>query len=424
MNHSDKPTKREIFSWCMFDFANSSYTTIVITAIYSAYFASAIAGGGTKGDHWWAVALSLSYLLVVLLSPLIGAVADHTASHKRFLRYSYLMCVVATAVLFLARPGNILFAVVLIVFSNFAFALSENLISSFLPHLADEKNIGKISGYGWSFGYIGGLLSLFICLVFLELTKQDGHFSGTAVRATCLITAGFFFLAGLPTMFWLRQRGKPQPIEGTSCLSIGFGRLWKTLKQIPRYREMFKFMFSFLFYASGIATVISFAAIYAQGELGFSQSELILLIAVVNITSAVGAFLFGFFQDKTGAKTTLIVTIGLWTVTIIWAYLVQSKAGFYGVANLAGIAIGASQSAGRALVGLFAPKDKEAEFYGFWGFFGKIASIIGIYSFGFLAAMTGSRRIAILSTAVFFLIGFVILIFVNESKGIAAAKEN
>ena len=418
-----KPSKREIISWCMFDFANSSYTTIIITAIYSVFFVSKIAGGGTKGDHLWAITLSVSYLLVVLSAPIVGAVADFTSSHKKFLRISYIVCVIFTALLFFAKPGNVMMAMFFIVISNWAFSISENLISSFLPQLADKKNIGRISGYGWALGYVGGLLSLLICLIFLDSTKQGGSFPDWAVRTTSLFTAAFFLLAGLPTMIWLRQRGMPQK-QSENYLGAAFKRLYFTLKNIRQYREMFKFMFSFLFYSSGIATVISFAAIYGQGEFGFNQGQLILLIIVVNVTSAIGAFLFGFLQDRTSAKATLVLTIIVWLVTVIWAFLAKSQAAFWGVANLAGVAIGASQSSGRAMVGLFSPKDKQAEFFGFWGFFGKVASIFGIYIYGFLANLTGSRRVAVLSTVVFFLAGLVILVFVDEKKGIEAAKKS
>jgi UMF1 family MFS transporter len=226
-------------------------------------------------------------------------------------------------------------------------------------------------------------------------------------------------------MLFLKQRGSPQKLASNETyLKIGFSRLLDTFRHIQKFREMVKLMISYFFYGSGIATVISFAAIFASAEFGFSQGKLILLIVVVNITSSIGAFVFGFFQDKTSAKTTLLITLVLWFITVMWAYMAKSQNEFWFIANLAGLAIGASQSSTRALVGLFAPKEKQAEFYGFWGFFGKASSILGIYSYGFLASFTGSRRIAILSTGLFFLIGLLLLLSVNEKRGREAAKES
>ncbi len=407
----------------MFDFANSSYTTVIITAIYSAFFVAKIAGGNTKGDYLWAVTLTISYALVVITSPIIGSIADIKGWHKKILTLSYSTCVIFTALLFFVKTGDVFIAMILLIVSNWAFALSENLISSFLPRLADKKNIGKISGYGWALGYIGGLFSLLICLIVLENTKENGHYSELMVRSTTLITAAFFLVAGLPTIIWVKQRRKAQTIKANEHYIIsGFKQIFYTLKNIRKYSEMFKFMLSYLFYSSGIATVISFAAIYGQGELGFNAGQTILLIVVVNITSAIGAFLFGFFQDKTSAKTTLILTIFIWLVTIVWVFLAKTQIQFWLAANLAGIAIGASQSSGRALVGLFSPVDKQAEFYGIWGLFGKLAAIAGIYSYGLLVITTGSRRIAVVSTVIFFLIGFIILLFVDEKKGIETAN--
>jgi UMF1 family MFS transporter len=221
---------------------------------------------------------------------------------------------------------------------------------------------------------------------------------------------------------WVRERKPKMKIpEGENIFSISFQRLAVTFKNISEFKELVKFLVSFLFFYSGIAVVISFAAVYAQKELGFDQSMTVLLVIVVNITASVGAFIFGFIEDKVGSKKTILVTLIIWIVTVSIAYVVRSKQLFWVVANLAGIAMGASQSSARALVGLFSPPSKSAEFFGFWGFAGKLSAILGLLSFGIMSYLFKSNRIAITSTIVYFIIGIIILVFVNEEKGRSAA---
>ncbi len=415
--------RREIFGFMMFDFANSSYTTVIITAVFNAYFVQAVVNQANKGELLWAVTLSVSYFLVMVFGPVFGAAADYSRSKKRYLFVTYLLCVVFTGLLFFIKPGFIVPAMIFVVLSNIGYSAGENFVSSFLPDIAGEKEMGKISGYAWSFGYIGGLLSLAICLVLITYfrTGKDTYLS---VRLTNLVTAVFFGIAAIPTFLWVRERGEKRiPEQRRNFFRIAFGRLAATYRNIGEFRELGKFLFSFLLFNSGIMVVISFAAIFAQKELGFTPGMTVLLIIIVNITASVGAFLFGFLDDTVGTKNTVMATLSIWIATVITAFFVHSKQLFWIVANLAGIAMGSSQSSARALIGLFAPRSKSAEFFGFWGFAGKFSAILGILSFGIMSYLFSSNRVAILSTIFYFVAGFVLLLFVNEKRGRLAAVE-
>ena len=413
--------RREIFGFMMFDFANSSYTTVIITAVFNAYFVRVVVNQANRGELLWAISLSVSYFLVMILGPVFGAMADQTGRKKRFLFATYLLCVIFTAGLFFVKPGYVLMAMVFVVLSNVGYSASENFVSSFLPDIADEKEIGRISGYAWSFGYVGGLLSLVICLLIISSYKPAGD-ETLPIRLSSLVTALFFGVAAIPTFLWVRERRKADssPVK-EGYFKMAFRRLGATSKNVSEFKELLKFLIALFFFYSGIAVVISFAAIYAQKELGFTPAMTVLLIIVVNITGMVGAVVFGLLGDRIGLKNTVVITLIIWVATVVAAYFIHTQKLFWVVANLAGIAMGASQSSARALVGLFSPKTKSAEFFGFWGFAGKFSAILGILSFGVMSYLFNSNRLAILSTIFYFIVGLVILLFVNEKRGREAA---
>lgn len=400
--------KSEIFGFCLFDFANSAYTTIIITTIFSVYFTSAIGS-----PFLWSVVLAASYLLVLLISPVAGAMADFSGGRKRYLFLSYLLCVICTGFLYFSgksTPALLAFTVAMVILSNAGFSLSEVFVSSFLPGISDRYNIGKISGYAWSFGYVGGLSSLILCFVWLT---KNGN-SEFAQRMTSVLAAAFFAVFALPVFFLLKDRTPGQPLpKGKSLVAVGFGRIRETFREIRKYRELFKFLGAFFLYSCGVSVVISFAAIFAQTELAFKSGEIIMLIFMSNITSAVGAFIFGFAQDNIGSKKTIQITLVLWLVAVLLAFMAHNKALFWLVANMVGFAMGATQSASRALVGVFAPQEKITEFYGFWGFAGRLASIAGLLLFGVCMKVLGIRN-AILLTAIFFGAGMFLLRAVVE----------
>ena len=313
---------------------------------------------------------------------------------------------------------------VLVILASVMFASGENLIASFLPEIARQNDMGRISGYGWTLGYIGGLLVLGLCLLYITWAEGQGRSAAQFVPVTLWITASAFALAALPTFLWLRERAVPVLLPpGAGYVAAGFLRVRHTFAEARRFQDLFRFLVTLAVYYCGIHTVIVLAAVYAQQVMGFSTQETIALILVVNITAAAGAFLFGQFQDRLGSVRTLALTLLVWIAALVLAYVTESRASFWVVANLVGLALGSSQSAGRALVGQFSPPERAAEFFGLWGLAGKLAAIVGPVTYGVITwASRGDHRLALLSTGVFFVAGLVLLLTVNESRGRAAAR--
>lgn len=414
---------REVWAWAMYDFANSGYTTVVITAIFNAYFVAVIAGNAPWATFAWTLALAVSYALIMSIAPLIGAYADAYAAKKKLLAVTTAGCVAFTALLFFATPGNLWLAIPLIVLSNFFYGSGENLIAAFLPELAKGRALGRVSGWGWSLGYIGGLVSLGACLAYVTWAQNKGLTATEFVPVTMLIVAFLFALASLPTFIFLKERAIPQPhLLGKNPLQESFVRLGQTLRHAARYQDLRRFLICTVFYQAGIQAVITLAAIYAEQAMHFNTQQTIMLIFVVNITAAIGAFLFGHLQDRIGHIPTIALTLLGWILMVLLAWSAQAPATFWLAANLAGICMGSSQSAGRALVGLLSPATRRAEFFGLWGMAVKLSSILGPITYGMVSWVSqGDHRLAILITGSYFVAGLLILFGVNVKRGRRAA---
>jgi UMF1 family MFS transporter len=292
-----------------------------------------------------------------------------------------------------------------------------------LPEIADSESLGTVSGWGWGLGYIGGLLSLGICLAYVTWAQGQGHAATEYVPVTMLITAGLFAVAALPTFLILRERAVAQPVDPRHrFVRDSFLRLGHTLRNAARYRDLARFLVCVTVYQAGIMTVVALAAIYAQEALGFNTRDTITMILAVNVTAALGALAFGQVQDRLGHVRTLQLTLLLWIATIACAWLAESRALFWVAANLAGLSLGASQSAARALVGYLSPETRRAEFFGLWGFAVKLSAIIGPMSYGLVSWLSrGDHRLAILVTGAFFVAGLAILSGVDVPRGRRAA---
>jgi UMF1 family MFS transporter len=415
--------KREVFGWAMYDFANSGYTTVVITAVFAAYFVGGIAKKAEWATFAWTAALSTSYAIVMFTMPSIGAYADLRAAKKRLLAWFTGACVVSTAALALAGPGSVPLAILLIVISNTFYSYGESLTAAFLPELARADSLGKVSGWGWGFGYFGGMLALGLCLGYVIWAQGRGIPAEQFVPVTMVITAVLYGLASLATFRLLRERA--QPDSGAlreSGLKASLHQLHRTFTQARRFKDFMWLMVCLVCYQGGVAVAITLAAIYAETVIGFRQQETMMLIFVLNIAAAAGAFAWGYLQDRIGHKIALGSTLVGWIATCIIAAVTTTKGGFWGAATIAGLCMGSSQSAGRALAGMFAPPKQLAEFYGLWGFAVRLASIIGPLTYGAITWATGgNQRMAILSTSVLFAAGLVFLVPVNVKRGREAA---
>jgi len=420
---------REVWAWAMYDFANSGFTTVVITALFNAYFVAIVAAEAPWATFAWTAALSISYALIILTAPLVGAYADQHAAKKRLLLIATSGCVSFTALLGLAQPGAIALALVCVSAANFFFGAGENLIAAFLPELARPRALGRVSGWGWSLGYLGGLFSLGVCLLYVVWSEAHGRGARDYVPVSMLITAGIFALASLPTFLILEERTQPRLHH--TALREAWREVWRTLHELRLFRDLARFLVATLFYQAGIQAVIALAAIYATQAMGFTLKDTLLLIFVVNITAAIGAFSLGQLQDRIGHLRAIALTLTGWLIAILLFWVAPpGEAGvnlFWFAANLAGLCLGAAQSAGRALVGLLAPATRRAEFFGFWGLAVKFASIIGPLSYGLFTWLSAhDHRGALLLTGGHFLVGLLLLRGVNVARGrrcaLSAAK--
>lgn len=404
---------RKILGWISYDFANSSFTTVIVTVVYSVYFKNVVVGQEGVGDSLWGLAVSISMLAVALSSPILGAIADFSKSKKKFLLIYCFTSVLFTVLLFFVRQGAIFWGMLLFIIANIGFEGGNVFYNAFLPEITDKENIGKVSGWGWGVGYLGGLSALGIALLFVEKNTVS-VFPATAL---------FFGIFAIPMFLLVPEERKLTKRVKINYLKTGYKRLSQTFKNIKRFKELAKFLLSFFVYNDGIKTVIVFAAIYGKQRFNMTGSQLIIYFILANITSFVGAILFGYVVDKIGAKRTISITLIMWTTVVICAFFCPNVQEFYGVGFLAGLAIGSSQSASRSMVSLLSPLDRQAEFFGFYAVSGKAAAIIGPLIYGFFVLLLKSQQWAILSIAFFIVLGFILLQTVDEKAGIKAAKD-
>ncbi len=429
---SQRGDTKTIWAWSLYDFANSSFTTLVVTFIYGTYFTGYMAlspdAAGVAvpdaelGTVLWSRAVTVTAIVVALLSPILGAFADRGGARKSFLLAMTVICVAATAGLFTAEPGQIALALGLFVIANVAFETAQVFYNAYLPDVARPEQIGRVSGYGWALGYVGGLLCLAIALVVFVNPEQApfglDKATGEHVRATNLLVAGWFALFSIPTFLILREVQVTDRPEFSTLVRQSFGELAETARELRRYRQIVRLLVARIFYNDGLVTLIAFGGIYAQGTLGFTISEVLLFGIVLNVAAMIGALGFGFLDDKIGGRPVLFMSLALLTVAAVMAVATTSTTVFWVSGILVGLAIGPNQSASRSLLGRFVPDDKETEFYGFFAFSGKATAFIGPFMLGVLTATFGSQRIGISIVIVLFAIGAVLLTRVDEAEGI------
>ena len=415
--------RREVLGWAMYDFANSGYTTVVLTAVFSAYFVGAVAGGASWATLAWTSALSLSYLIVMLTTPIMGAWADARAAKKRLLAAVTLLCVLATASLSWVQPGDVALAVALIIVSNVAYSWGETTSYAFLPELARPEAMGRVSGWGWGLGYAGGMLTLGLCLAWVLSAQARGEPASSFVPVTMGITAAMYGAAALLTFALLKERAQP---DAKALQRGGLRASWQRLRQTWAHARAFEdFMWLQLctvFYQGGVAVAVALSAVYAEQVIGFEAQETMFLIFALNAAAMLGALAFGYWQDRVGHKLALGVTLLGWALTCWLAASSQTKGEFWVAAAVAGVCMGTSQSAGRAMAGLLAPPQRLAEFYGLWGVAAHLASIIGPMLYGLVNWATGGdHRLSIMSTMALFVLAILALLPLNMARGRAAA---
>ncbi len=431
---SPKATRRERWAWYMYDFGNSAYAAVVLLAVYSAYFQGAVVGGA-EGSRLWGIAVGIAMLFVAVTAPILGTIADFSGAKKRFLLFYTAIAVVFCGLLFFVQKGDWLLGMVLFILAEIGYRSSQVFYNSLLPEIAHQDEMARVSGNGWAVGSVGGIICLLLVLIPIVVTDSNP----LVLRLSLVFTALYFAASALPTFLWIKERAKPHELpEGENYISLAFRRLKQTISTVRSFREFVKFIVAFLVYNDGILMVLDFGAILGAVLFGLEQQELIIFMIIVQVTSVVGAYLFGLLANDFGGKRSLVAALLLMVVPVVWLYFTESRLAFYIIGGLAGFALTGVQSVSRTLVGMFAPEGQSAEFYGFFAVAGRTSSFIGPTVFGFFAAWATNQyaaqgqstllaeqnghRVALFSIIAFLLVGLVLLLLVNEKRAHAAAQ--
>lgn len=403
---------KSTWGWMFYDFANSAFTTIIVSVVYSAYFIGTVVQGDQGyAEMLWGRAIGISMTLVALTAPILGAVADHSRGKKRMLFLNCWLTVIFTALLWFVGPNDVFKGMLFFIIANFGFNSANVFYDAFLPEVSTPETMGKISGYGWAFGYVGGLLSLLVSLLLLKVN----------VRLIFPMIALHHFLFSLFTFFWLKELKLPS--KPSNYFKIGFSRVWWSLKHLRKLPNLLRFIISYFIYNDGITTVIVFASIYGITRFGMSTQDMIVYFILAQFTSIAGSALFGKLTDFTSTKTSLSFSILIWIVVVIWAFFCKTATEYYFVGLLAGLAIGSSQANSRTLLSQLTPLNKQAEFFGFYTLTGRMSSILGPILYGWIAHKTKDIRFSILSLIIFFALGWILLQTVSLSRGMKQAQD-
>ena len=401
--------KSKVFSWLLFDFANTSFSVIMVTFVFPLYFKNVICNGEPSGDALWGFSISLSMLLVALISPVLGAAADYSGKRKRFLFVFTLISVIATAMLSFSGPGMAVAAIALFILANIGFEGGLVFYDAYLKELATDKSVGRVSGYGFAMGYLGALAILLLTKPLLS--KGIVLSNAPNVQLSFLAASVFFALFSVPIFLALRdQKKKEGPALSFASLGSSIKEVKHTVRHIMNYPDLVRFLLAYFFYNDAILTVIAFSSIYAQNTLGFTTGELIVFFMLVQTTAIAGSIIFGFVTDKIGPKKTIVITLLIWFVVVIAAIFADRKELFFYTGMLAGLSMGSSQAASRSMMARLTPREHVTEFFGFYdGTFGKASAIVGPLVFGIVSAQAGSQKAALASLLMFFTIGLLLM---------------
>ncbi len=425
---TDSATDRKtIWAWAMYDFANSVFTTLVVTFVYSTYFVMGIVGDEIAGTVLWSRAVTLSAIIIAVLAPIMGAIADQGGYRKRYLVMMTALCVLGSVLLYFPEPGQIRQALFWFIVANIGFEISAVFYNAYLPDIAKEHEIGRVSGFGWGLGYVGGLAAMVLAMVALVNPEVPwlgfGKEAGQNIRATNLLVAAWFALFSLPALFLLKDPPRPKRKALAVIIRQSKEQLIGTFRKLRAYRQVARLLLARLIYNDGLTTIFAFGGIYAAGTFGFTFEEIMIFGIVINIGAGLGAFLMGYFDDRLGGKWVITFSlIGLIVATTL-ALLAATKLHFWIAAILIGLFSGPNQAASRSLMGRFTPSHMKSEFFGFYAFSGKATAFLGPLLLGILVDIFQSQRAGITVVIVLFVLGGWLLRGVDEAEGIAVAQE-
>ncbi len=404
-------TRGQIFSWALFDFANTAFYVLILTVGYPLYFKEIIAQGSRDGDLLWGTAFSISMCIVAVLSPILGGAADVGTGKKRFLAAFTALCILATAGLFFMHESMIVWGMVLLILANVGFEAGLVFYDAFLPEISTERSLGRVSGYGFALGYAGSLVTLAVTYPLYAAGFTAANLLN--IRISFLVAAGFFLVFALPIFLFLPDRQQQATRFTFEFVRAGFARVRTTFSRFSRYRNIARFLAAYFLYIDGINTIIVFSSIFARETLQLEISDIIIFFAMVQTSAIIGSILFGILADHAGHKRTLSITLGLWILIVISSYFIHDRWMFYLLGAGAGIALGSSQSTSRSLMSEITPAEKKTEFFGFYSFFGKASAILGPFLFG-LASSLFNQRVALLLVGVLLVAGLILVQRVRE----------
>jgi UMF1 family MFS transporter len=432
-----KDDRRTIFGWCMYDWANSAYTTTIAAGLLPAYFARVIVGpegvvlGGKTYSAFtlWGFIIGFSALVTLLMAPILGAIADFSATKKRFLLVFAYAGALFTVLLYFSRSGDVNRTLLFFLLAQIGFVAANVFYDAFLPQIASESKMDWVSGKGYSYGYVGGGVQFALALALITWHAKLGISQEMAVRIG-IASAGLWW-AGftLFTAKYLKEPpapkqalpGKYRRLPAPMALTlVGLTRTWHTTRQVARFRHLVVFLLAFMLYNDGIQTVIDMASIYGAEELRLSTTHLMLTLLMVQGVATAGALLFSRIAERIGGKRAIMLTLVLWSAVVIYAYFIHNAIEYFILGGIVGVVLGGSQALSRSFYGMMIPENASAEFYGFYTVFSKFSAIWGPFTLAFVRQALGSARLAIASLIFFFVVGLVLVYFVDERKARAA----
>ena len=441
MTRADLPRNdpKNIFGWCMYDWANSAYITTVSVGLLPIYFTGVVVpteGVTILGTQFEAAsllpfAIGFSAALTFLFAPVLGAISDFSAAKKKFLLFFAYMGSLATLLLYFSRAGDVVQTLVLFILAQTAFVAANVFYDAFLPQIATQDQMDSVSGKGYSYGYVGGGLQFAIAMLIVLAAEPLGIGEETAARIGIVMAAVWWAGFSLFTVKYLGEPGQPTPLPEQfrtlprflALAAVGVTRTIATTRRIGRFRHLVLFLVAFMFYNDGIQAVIAMATLYGKVELGLSNGTLMGTLLVIQFVATAGALIFSRIARRVGTKQAVMITLVIWSGVVIYAYFIETAMEYFVMGGLVGIVMGGSQALSRSFYGSMVPAEASAEFYGFYSVFSKFSAIWGPFVFGAVNLVTGSSRSAIVSLIIFFIVGLVLLYFVDEEKARLAGAE-
>ena len=403
--------RKEVLAWSFYDFANQPFTTIIVTFIYSAFFVKVIAPNPQIGTAMWANAIAVTAIIVAVLSPILGAIADNGGYRKFFLISFTAICSLFSVLLYFPEAGDVFWALTLFIIANIAFEMGTVFCNSYLPDLSNQENSGSISGFAWGLGFVGGLLALFLALLLFDVNNP------VELRKINVLVGIWFAVFSIPTFLFLKDRKKEKLTK--KHISDSFATIRKTFNSISYYKQISQFLIARLFFNDGLITIFALGGIYAVGTINFTFEEVMLLGIVLNFAAGFGSFLFGYLEDKIGAKRVINISLIVLIIATFIAYFAPEtnfpKEMFWVAGVLIGLMVGPNQSCSRSLMAQLAPKEKQNEFFGFFALTGKATSFLGPLLFGIITTYY-SQQMALWVVIILFVVGLLLFNRITFTK--------